>query len=188
MVTRIDVHLQSGNISVYWLWLLLHVSAVSVVIVIIVICNIPRQEFSLFERVYNHNTYKKSRKSCSETWRKFRVTFPGRPVPNPSTIRRQAKRFKETGSINRKVNRRRHVLTEEILDEIGERLEHTPQKSLKRLSQGTGVSVSSVQRATKLLKLRIHIVNIHTFKQWEFLSRHVTNRNNHNHYTYSTKV
>ena len=75
-------------------------------------------------------------------------------MPNPSTIRRQAKRFKETGSVkNRKVNRRSHVLTEETLGETGERLEHTPQKSLKRLSQETGVSVSSVQKATTLLKL-----------------------------------
>ena len=89
-----------------------------------------------------------------------------RTVPNPSTISRQATRFKETGSIkNRKVNRQRHVLTEETLDEIGERLEHTPQKSLKCLSQETGVSVSSVQSATILLKLHIHIVNIHTFAQ-----------------------
>ena len=48
-------------------------------------------------------------------------------MPNPSTIRRQAKRFKEVGSVkNRNVNRRRHVLTEETLDDIGERLEHTP--------------------------------------------------------------
>ena len=63
----------------------------------------------------------KSRKSCSETRRKFRVKFPGLPVPNRSTIRRQAK-DKKTGSVkNRKVNRRRHVLTEETLDEIGER-------------------------------------------------------------------
>ena len=47
-------------------------------------------------------------------------------MPNPSTIRRQAKIFKETGSIkNRKLNLR-HVLTEETLDEIAERLEHTP--------------------------------------------------------------
>ena len=48
-------------------------------------------------------------------------------MPNPSTIRRQAKILKETGSVkNRKVNRRRHVLKEETLDEIGERLVHTP--------------------------------------------------------------
>ena len=78
------------------------------------------------ERVYIHNTCIKSRKKCSETRRKFRVKFQGRPVPNPSKIRRQAKRFKEKGSVkNRKVNRRRHVLAEETLDEIGNRLEQT---------------------------------------------------------------
>ena len=44
-------------------------------------------------------------------------------MPNPSTIRTQAKRFKETGSIkNGKVNRPCYVLTNETLDEIGERL------------------------------------------------------------------
>ena len=77
---------------------------------------------------------------------------------NPSTIRRQAKRFKETGSVkNRKVNRRRHVLTEETLDDIGERLEHTPPKISKTFITGnwSTVSVSSVQRATKLLKLHV---------------------------------
>ena len=122
MVTLIDVHLQSGNVGIYWLWLLLDVSAVSVVIVTTATCDMPREEFWLCEHVYIHNVYKKSRKSCSETRRKFWVKSPGRPVPNPSTIRRQAKRFKETGSIkNINVNRRRHVLTEETLDEIGER-------------------------------------------------------------------
>ena len=92
---------------------------------IIAICDVPRQEFSLRERVYIDNTYMKSRKSCSETRRKFRITFPGRPVP--STIRRQAKRFKETGSVkNRNVNCLRHVLKGETLDNICERLERTP--------------------------------------------------------------
>ena len=51
-------------------------------------------------------------------------------MPNPSTIRRQAERFSETGYVkDRKVNCRRQVLTEETLDEIGDRLEHTLQKS-----------------------------------------------------------
>ena len=93
---------------------------------LIAICDMPRQEFSLCERVYIQNTYMKSRKSCSETRRKFRIKFPGRPVPNSSTIRRQAKRFKETDSVkNRNVNCRRHVLKEET-DDIRERLEHNP--------------------------------------------------------------
>ena len=133
LVMRIDVSLQNGDVSIYWLWLLLDISAVSVV-VIIAICDMPRQELSLRERVYIHNTYMNNRKSCSET-RKFRIKFPGRHVPNPSTIRELAKWFKETGCVkNRKVNTRRHVLKEETLDDIGERLEHAPQKSLKRLS------------------------------------------------------
>ena len=86
-------------------------------------------------------------------------------MPNPTKIRRQAKRFKETGSVkNRKVNRQCHVLKEKTLDEIGERFEHTPQKSLKCLIQETGVSVSSAQRAATLLKLHICIVNIHAFE------------------------
>ena len=55
MAKRIDVHLQNGNVSIYWLWLLLYVSALSVVIVIIAIYDMPRQEFSLCERVYIHS-------------------------------------------------------------------------------------------------------------------------------------
>ena len=57
MVTRIDVHLQSGEVIIYWLWLFLYISAVSVVIMIIAICDMPGQEFSLCERVYIHNMY-----------------------------------------------------------------------------------------------------------------------------------
>ena len=91
-------------------------------IVIIVICDMPTQEFSLCQHVYTHNMYMKSRKSCSETRCKIWVKFPGWPVPNPSIIRTQAKRFKGAGSVkNRKVNRWHQVLTEETLDEIGER-------------------------------------------------------------------
>ena len=57
IATRIDVHLQNGDVSVYWLWLLLDISAVSIVIVIIAICDMFRQEFSLCERVYIYNKY-----------------------------------------------------------------------------------------------------------------------------------
>ena len=56
MVMSIEVYLQNGNVRVYWLWLLLNVSAVSVVIIIIAICDMPRQEFWLCERVYIQNT------------------------------------------------------------------------------------------------------------------------------------
>jgi hypothetical protein len=46
------------------------------------------------------------------------------------------------------------VLTEEKLDAIGDKLEQTHRKSLKRLDQVTGVSKSSARRVTQFLKLR----------------------------------
>ena len=94
---QIDGHAHQSTFAKRWhsclliVIIFLDISVVSVVIV--AICDIPRQEFSLCECVYIHNSYMKSRKSCSETRCKFRVEFPGRPVPNPSTVRRQAKRF-----------------------------------------------------------------------------------------------
>jgi hypothetical protein len=49
---------------------------------------------------------------------------------------------------------KRQVLTEEKLDDIGARLEHTPRKSLKHLAQETAVSKSSAGTAAQLLKPR----------------------------------
>jgi response regulator of citrate/malate metabolism len=57
-------------------------------------------------------------------------------------------------SIDKKQKHKCRVLTEEKLDDIGARLEHTPRKSLKRLAQETGVSKSSARKTTQLLKLR----------------------------------
>lgn len=115
----------------------------------------PPNKFSLNERVYIYKTYLKSRKSCAKTRRKFRNKFPNRPVPTANTIKNLSTKFNETGSVNnKKIVRRRHVLTEEKLDQIGERLEHTPQKSLNRLAQETGISKSSARTAAKLLKLK----------------------------------
>jgi LDH2 family malate/lactate/ureidoglycolate dehydrogenase len=43
------------------------------------------------------------------------------------------------------------VLTEETLDKRGARLEHTPQKSMRRLAQKTGISKLSAAKVTKQL-------------------------------------
>ncbi|KAJ4428890.1 hypothetical protein ANN_25883 [Periplaneta americana] len=48
----------------------------------------------------------------------------------------------------------RRVLTEEKLDEVGARLEHSPRKSLRRLAQEVNISKTSAFVATKLLKLK----------------------------------
>jgi hypothetical protein len=51
--------------------------------------------------------------------------------------------------IDKKQKHKHRVLTEEKLDDIGARLEHTPSNSLKRLAQETGVSKSSASGATQ---------------------------------------
>jgi hypothetical protein len=54
---------------------------------------------------------------------------------------------------DKKAAKKCHVLAGEELDEIGTRLEHTPHRSLRCLSQETSVSKSSAALATKVLKL-----------------------------------
>jgi hypothetical protein len=55
--------------------------------------------------------------------------------------------------IDKKQNHGPRVLTEEKLDDIGARLEHTHRKSLKSLAQDTNVSKPNVREATQLVKL-----------------------------------
>jgi hypothetical protein len=56
--------------------------------------------------------------------------------------------------VDKKQEDKRRVLTEEKLDDIGARLEHTARQSLKCRAQETGVSKSSARTATQLLNLR----------------------------------
>ncbi|PSN39433.1 hypothetical protein C0J52_12352 [Blattella germanica] len=71
-----------------------------------------------------------------------------------STIQQLVKKVCETGSFSdKKINQRRTVLTEEKLDNIAYLLGKSPNKSLSKLAQQAGVSVSSVYKATKLLNL-----------------------------------
>jgi DNA-binding transcriptional MocR family regulator len=80
---------------------------------------------------------------------------------------------RSTGSLlDKKLVNKRRVLTEEKLDEIGTRLQHTPLKSLRRLAQETGISKSSAARATKQLKLRPYQATaVHTLKLRDSASR-----------------
>jgi hypothetical protein len=62
--------------------------------------------------------------------------------------------LKRTGSlVDKKPHRKRTVLTEDKLDNIGARLEASPRKSLRRIAQETRVSETSARTAKKLLKL-----------------------------------
>jgi transposase len=73
-------------------------------------------------------------------------------VRSRQTIRSLLNKLRKTGVlIDKKQKHKCQVLTEVRLDDIGARLEHTPRKSLKRLAQEIGVSISSARRAIQLL-------------------------------------
>ena len=70
--------------------------------------------------------------------------FPGEVSPSRFTIHEIVKKFETIGSVaNKKRNRKRTVLTEETLDEIGASLERTTTKSIPKLAQQVGISESS---------------------------------------------
>ena len=94
-----------------------------------------------------------------KSWRtvvtNFRQSFPDSPQPSKAMIYNYlVKKFLTTGSVlDKKRTYVKGVLTEEMLDEIGHRLERSPTKSSRRIAQQVEVSLSSVIRGTKLLKL-----------------------------------
>jgi transposase len=91
--------------------------------------------------------------SARKVRRRFRRKFQDVTVPHRETVHRIVNKVRETGSLlDRKPELKRRVLTEEKLDEIGARLEHSPRKSLRRLALETGVSITTVRTAAKLLK------------------------------------
>ena len=67
--------------------------------------------------------------SCREVVRRFEANYPGVCVPSREAVCLLVNKFREFGSIlDKKRNVKRRVLTEQKLEEIGERLENSPQK------------------------------------------------------------
>jgi transposase len=68
-----------------------------------------------------------------------------------STIQRLVKLFRETGSIGEKRRSGRpSVISNDSLEDIRARLLQSPRKSLRKLSQHSGMRFGFVQRATKV--------------------------------------
>jgi transposase len=86
---------------------------------------------------------------------KFGHKFCDEKIPSRQTIHNLINKLRTMGLLIDKKQKHKHqVLTDEKLDDIGARLEHTSRKSLKHLAQETGVPNSSTEVATQLLKLR----------------------------------
>jgi hypothetical protein len=61
--------------------------------------------------------------------------------------------------IDKKQKYKRGVLTEEELDDIGARLEHTPRKSLKRLAQEIGEPKFSARTVTQFRPYKTTVIH-----------------------------
>ncbi|PSN32310.1 hypothetical protein C0J52_15716, partial [Blattella germanica] len=73
---------------------------------------------------------------------RFIRKFPGVSVPNKSTIHHLVCKVRETGAFaDKKQHRKRTVLTEEKLDNIGACFEQSPHKSLSKLAEHVGVCI-----------------------------------------------
>jgi hypothetical protein len=100
------------------------------------------------QRIFLYNSYVKRNP------RRFCRRYPGVRIPASSMILRLVKKVRSTGSfLDKKYIRQNAVLTEETPDETGARLEHSPHKSLARLTQQAQVSKTRAWRATKNLHL-----------------------------------
>lgn len=117
-------------------------------------------KYTLQQRMFMYDSYVIT-SSCREVVRQFQTKFPGERVPSRETVRLLVNKLRDTGSIlDKKRNVKRRVLTEDKLDDIGERLERSPKKSLRRLAQETEISKYSAWKATKLLKLKPYKVTV----------------------------
>jgi hypothetical protein len=110
-------------------------------------------KYTLEQHIFLYDSYvkKKSYKSCK---RRFSHRYPGVRIPASSTILRLVKNVRSAGSLlDKKCTRQNAMLTEETLDKIRTRLEHSPRKSLARLAQQAQVSKTIAWRATRNLHL-----------------------------------
>jgi transposase len=87
--------------------------------------------------------------SAGKCQQKFKCNFHDERVPSRQTIHKLVSKLRTMGLLtNKKAKHKCHMLTEEKLDAIGARLEHTSRKSLKCLAQETGVSKFSARMAS----------------------------------------
>ena len=83
--------------------------------------------YTLQQRIFTYDSHVIT-SPCREVVRRFQANYPGVRVPSREAVRLLVNKFRETGSIpDKKRNVQRRVLTEQKLEEIGERLENSPQ-------------------------------------------------------------
>ena len=123
------------------------------------------KQFSVQERTKIVQPYLAT-KSVVLIQRQFRRKFPGRKIPHRNTIKSLIQKFRDTGSVanNNKTHSgaRLTARTPARVQDVRTRLEQSPRKSTRRLSQEVGISRSFVMRVIhsdlKLFPYKVQIL------------------------------
>jgi hypothetical protein len=106
--------------------------------------------YTLEQHVFLYDTYVKYG-SAGKCWQKFQSNIYDKKVSRRQTIHNLVSKLRTMGLlIHKKQKHKRQVLTVEKLDDIRDRPEHTPRKSLKPLAQETGVSKSRAKKGNTI--------------------------------------
>lgn len=92
----------------------------------------------------------------------FNAKYPARNISN-KTVSRILNKFKETGSVNNqmdKCGRRPSATGDDVATAVLGQLINSPKKSIRKLSQQTGVSRTSIQRILKTHKFHPYKVQL----------------------------
>ncbi|XP_062512636.1 uncharacterized protein LOC134188488 [Corticium candelabrum] len=106
------------------------------------------ERFFLVKEVYSHGG-----KYSKEVQNIFKENFGEEQLPDRHCVDALMKKFEQTGSMqDRPRSGRPSVINNEALRDVTKKLDRSPHKSLRRLSQEVGMSLTSTYRAVKKQK------------------------------------
>ena len=119
---------------------------------------------TLQERIFIvENVLRKGGKYTKEVQELFQKKFGAERLPHRNCVSALLHKFKETGSVQDKPKTGRpKVVTDTVLQNVTNKLQRSPRKSLRRLSQETRISLTSTHRAVHQLKFfpyKVHVVH-----------------------------
>ena len=103
----------------------------------------------------------------------FKKKFPDASLPSRQTVYNLVARFRETGSvIDKPRSGRPSLLTDDAIRDISKRMETSPQKSVRRFSQESGLSRTTTHKALKKLELHPYRIRVvHELKEPDYEKR-----------------
>ncbi|CAI9731087.1 Macrophage migration inhibitory factor-like [Octopus vulgaris] len=118
----------------------------------------------LQERIFIvENVFRDGGKYTKEVQESFQEKFGAERLPHRNCVSALLHKFKKTGSVQDKPKSGRpKVVTDTVLQNVTNKLQRSPRKSLRRLSQETRISLTSTHRAVHQLKFfpyKVHVVH-----------------------------